>query len=420
MTEDNHDNNDEEYGELNRSELEEDVMGDIDDTWDQMESETDLSGGLFGGSGPSVVEQLAECDDIDDEKAAALVDAGYDSPNAILDAEMQDLLDVDDIGVSAAAAAIEWAEDADSVDIQHSTAEDIEKSPEIPEVPDEVSEKARQAGESVGRAIAAIPLALLSFLGSIVTGVVGAIVGKIPKRTGIYRKMIVAGYEGIQKNTGAHVVANTIYGDGKLVPRKAEVDDDKGHVETANGEWWTTPSGLHPVRIGDAQVVTGVADDHMLVDHIGARVAECVDLGPQRRQNVSETAAGYAPASVTSPSTAVADGGLSSQSTFDDIWLDISNPEPANDGMIVSLDKHYEMHFDQGSSEEMENQETRGMLAVMDPRGNKMQSLIYVLLFAGGIGLGMFGPSLAAQLAGTAGGSGSPVPVTLAVEVMMP
>lgn len=260
-------------------------------------------------------------------------------------------------------------------------------------------DSAETAGTGIGRILISIPMLFLAFFGGLLRG----ILSKLPKRSAIYRKAIVWGYTAMYKNSGAHVIANTVYGDGEMVPRIATHDKEKGHLETKNGEWWTATSGLQPFFIGDTPVVTGVADHHELIDPVAARIAEAVDLGPSRRQEIVETKSGYAPAKAVQ--AARADGGVEySPSTFDDIWLDVSNPVESNDGMIVSMEKAYELHWDRGSSEEMENQETRGMLAVMDPKGRRKDAMIGIGLFLLGMGASW---ALMGPLASTAdGGTG--------------
>lgn len=261
---------------------------------------------------------------------------------------------------------------------------------------------------------------------------------KMPKRTSVYRKMITKGYENLYRNTDGHFVVNTVYGDGAAVPRAAQFDSEEETVETNNGEDWTATAGVDTIRIGDAPVATAVADDHAMVDHISARIAEAADYSPRRWQTVDDSGEGYRPVDYQDPVAAVlestdpggqvrADGGphpqgqaaslnraieeelnrlLPQQCTFSDIWLDASNPEEDNDGWIVSMEKAYELHWDQGSSEEMKKQEDRGRLAEMDPDQHKRQQLYYALIGLGGVALGLFGPALAQQIAGTAAESG--------------
>jgi len=260
--------------------------------------------------------------------------------------------------------------------------------------------RAHRAGWSVGRAVMLIP----RFLVTVLLGIARGVVGIIPKRSTIYQKIIKGGYKNLYKKTDAHVVVDTVYPDGERVPRPAEIDKEENKLKTANGEWWTVSNGLEKQFVGDTPVVTGVADHHETVDHVGARVAEAVDLGPSRYTTVEYQDNGVAPTN----GGAVADGGSQLPgTTFDDVWLDVSNPEPENSGWIVSLRKHYEMHFDRAGSEEMERQETRGILSAQEP--DDRSEWLKLLIFVGGLMLGLFGPALAGAIGG-GGGGGSPVP----------
>jgi hypothetical protein len=448
---------------------------------------SDLSlGGLFGGDPSNVVEELLAIDELDEQQVEEVLTEF--TVEKLVEADIHHLLSVSTISASEAAALIEWADDYELEDDRDGDEEDDQgnagsggsdsdpfaeladtgsqtteesgsprsnpgertdetgtQSPEtrrsrrarrrrevadsqefdVDELEQETLDDGPGLGVKLGTAIAWPFVAIAGLLGSIAFGMTRL----VPKRTAIYQKMIKLGYKGLYKKTGAHVIANTIYGDKEMVPRKAEYDSDEGNLETDNGEWWTASSGLQPVFLGDVPIVYGVADDHELVNPIAARIAEAVDLGPQRWQAVRETTAGYAPISADSgagargTAAAVTDGGVAGElglsSTFDDLWLDVSNPIDDNDGMIVSLQKAYELHWDQGSSEEMENQETRGMLAVMDPRSDRKKALIYVLLFAAGIALGMFGPSLAASIAPGDGGGGFSVGLWIAISSLL-
>lgn len=422
-------------------ELEDDVMGDAADVWGSFEGEEfDFSlGGLLGGGDEpeTIIDELLAIDELDEHDVEELL-TEFEGLEELLEAEIHELLALSTIDAGKGAAVVEWQEskaeevgfpganpggktekttpqnadtgaDRDSgergdefeahpLDDPLEDDHDLDLGRADRDRDEEVRESSRAAGEALGSALAWPVAAIASLLGGLAFGLSKF----IPKRTSVYKKMITLGYKGIYKKTGAHVVANTIYGDGEMVPRKATLDKETGQLETSNGEWWTATSGLQPVYIGDTPIVYGVADDHELVDPIAARIAEAVDLGPQRYQRVERTARGFEPVTQPQGAQAVADGGADIPCTFDDVWIDASNPVDDNDGMIVSLEKAYAMHWDQGSSEEMENQETRGMLAVMDPRNNRKKALIYVLLFAGGIGLGMFGPGLAAQIGGSA------------------
>lgn len=447
--------------------------------------DVDFSLGLFGDDPANVVEELLAIDELDEQHVEEVL-TEY-TVEELLEADIHDLMTLPTIGPNEAAALLEWIDEKDvekpeepagnaegagsprsspggetSETTEHrpgtqtadepldtgresgantSSGENAghrddpaledggtdervvdqhpQNDPALEDDRDGDDEPASSIGESIGAAVAWPFVAIASLLGSIAFGASRF----VPGRMRVYRKMIKAGYKGIYKKTGAHVVANTIYQDGEMVPRKGEVNSEEGNLETANGEWWTASSGLQPVFLGDVPIVYGVADQHELVDPIAARIAEAVELGPQRYQRVEETPQGYAPVADEpragaggSAPRATADGGLAGTSTtFDDVWVDVSNPVDENDGMIVSMEKAYALHWDQGATEEMENQETRGMLSVMDPRADRKKALMYVLLFAGGIALGMFGPSLAQSIAPGGGGGGISVGLFLGV-----
>lgn len=310
-------------------------------------------------------------------------------------------------------------------------------------------------GWTVGRAISWPLRAVFGMLYWLVMGVLS----RMPKRKAVYRKMIEAGYENLEQNTSGHFVVNTIYGDGAMVPRPATIDTDEQKVETSNGEFWTATSGVETVRIGKTPVAFGVADQHEMVDHIQARITEALDYSPRRKQVVDEQPEGYRPVEFENPLDASqsttaqpagaptedapeprADGGFSRQefealaedrayqlldellprqSTFADVWVDARNPEPENDGWIVSMKKAYEAHWDQAASEEMQKQEDRGRLAEMDPSKHRRRQLVIALVAIACFCLGLFGPGLAAKIAGTAGGAagGGGLPLALGALV---
>jgi hypothetical protein len=392
----------------------------------------------------SIEERLASLDGVSESDAETLVDAGFASAADLAASDVVQLSDLDGIDAETASEVLIWAGEH-AVDARHEHDPEQGQSPDAnprgsgretgpqtrvlgdlfddgdgsddgeEEADESGASRPRQIGERVGAGAAAIPALILSLLGGIAFG----ILGKIPKRTAVYQKMIKMGYTALYKKTDAHVVANTVYGDGKLIPRPAEHDKETGHLETNNGEWWTATSGLRPVRIGDVPVVTGVADHHELVDPVAARIAEAADMGPSRYVRTTRTAEGVEPAAIAdTPGAddatnghAVADGSGGVQPAipceFDDIWLDTSNPVDDNDGMIVSMSKAYELHWDQGSSEEMENQETRGMLAVQETGNERKTAMIYLLIFLGGMAAawGLLGP-LAGAVGGAGGGGG--------------
>jgi hypothetical protein len=282
----------------------------------------------------------------------------------------------------------------------------------LSKIPEPNREAAKASGRGIGRGLVWLPIKSVALL----VGVLLGILSKIPKREAIYQKMISNGVEQLYKQTDAAVIVMTIYGDGAVIPRPAEIDREDGIVRTNNDEEWTL-TDLMPCRMGDAPVVWGVADDHELASPVAARVAEAVDLDFWgRTQPIEEGPDGVSAVDYQSPQQAIADGGEEALSqSFDDVLADARNPLDDATGWIVSMRKGYELHWSQSASDEMKKQEDRGRLAEMDPDKYRKQAMKVALLLLGAVALGLFGPSLAAQIAGGASGASGGVSVGLTI-----
>ena len=255
-----------------------------------------------------------------------------------------------------------------------------------------------------------------------------AVLNHLPKGVAIGQALHRAGINVIRKNGDAQFVAYTIYGDGEIIPRPAGIDSETQWVETDNGEEWVAENGVDLCRVGDAPVAFGVADAHEMVSPIRARLAEKIDSGGEHWRCIREHDTGHVedvnygrvPQSVhgaRNGNGAVADGGQtvgagptvpSTQQSpqFDDIWVDLSNWVEDGDGMIVSMKKAYETTHQKGSSEALQDAETRGRIAERF-NANETKWAIYLVLTAlGFLCLGLFGPSLAGTIGGSAAGGG--------------
>ena len=259
------------------------------------------------------------------------------------------------------------------------------------------STTAEEAGEQAAKPF----LATLSFISGAFASFMMAFVKRIPMIRGkVLRGMIKGGTEGLYRTSGAAAIVLAIYGDGAVVPRPAEWDKEESKLRTDNGEEWTVPNGLNLNRLGDAPIVWGVVDSHEIIQPVQARIAEKVDAGPSNYETVQvdEMTGTAQPAQ-----SAMADGGQTSWAgtAFDDIWVDGRNDDDEATGMIVSMKKAYDLHWSQAGTEELQNQEMRGRLAEKDPASDTKKALIMVALALGGIALGMFGPALASNIAGS-------------------
>ena len=259
------------------------------------------------------------------------------------------------------------------------------------------------------RALIAIPLAMFKHM---------------PKGVAIGQAMHKAGINVIRKKGGAQFVAYTIYGDGEIIPRPAGLDSETQWVETDNGEEWVAENGVDLCRVGDSPVAFGVADDHEMVSPIRARLAEKIDSGDENWRVIREyndgrvedvdygrVQAGGGHAS----NGAVADGGVATGPTrsqnvtpeFDDVWVDLSNWVDDADGMVVSMKKAYETTHQKGSTEALQDAETRGRIAERFNDGSEKLWLYVALMVMGAFALGLFGPELAASIGGSASSGGA-------------
>jgi len=327
-------------------------------------------------------------------------------PSNELDEETRDLVEEVDEKIAAAEDSPEKSDDG----VDSLFGEGGEKSSDLEaDIPD-----ANPRGDTSETGVQDDPKPgpIMGGMMRLTKGLIMAPISKLPKRTSIYQGMIKAGYQALYKNTSANVVVNTIYGDRYVIPRPAEIDEAEGKIRTNNGEEWTMPDGIQTYHIGDARMMWGVADAHELVSPVGARTAEKVDLGDA--VYVQESRRGPRASQQAGAGQAVADGGHGGMTAkpldswqgekFSDVLVNWANINPDADGMIVSIEKHYELQHSQAGVEEMKKQEDRGRLAER-LNGEKRTALMYVALLLGGLAIGMFGPSLAQSIAGGDGGS---------------
>ena len=285
------------------------------------------------------------------------------------------------------------------------------------------TERGEQTGDRVGAGIAG----LLTWLTVTLLTIPKAILTHMPKGVAIGQALHKASINIIRKKGDAQFVAFTIYGDGAVIPRPAGIDPDTQWVETDNDEEWVAENGVDLCRVGDAPVAFGVADDHEMVSPIRARLAEKIDSGGEHWRCIREYDTGHVedvnygrmPASTTGgaaladggqqPNAAGAGAGIPSQTQtpeFDDIWVDLSNWVDETDGMIVSMKKAYETTHEKGSSEALEDAETRGRIAERFNDSDTKWAIYLILTALGFLCLGLFGPSLAATIGGSGGGGG--------------
>ena len=286
-------------------------------------------------------------------------------------------------------------------------------------VDDEPPEETNSAADRIGSGIASGIVGVTKTAATIPL----AVLNHLPKGVAIGQALHKAGINVIRKNGDAQFVAYTIYGDGEMIPRPAGIDSETQWVETDNGEEWVAENGVDLCRVGDAPVAFGVADDHEMVSPIRARLAEKIDSGGENWRVIREHDTGHVEdvnygrvpaAGGAAANGARADGGMAKgpmptenlTPEFDDVWVDLSNWVNDADGMVVSMKKAYETTHQKGSSEALNDAETRGRIAERFNDNQTKWAIYLVMALLGGLLLGLFGPALAQNIAGSAGGAG--------------
>lgn len=286
------------------------------------------------------------------------------------------------------------------------------------------------AADRIGAGIAGT---LMWFVRTVLT-IPLAVLKHLPGGVKIGQAFHKAGVNLIRKKASAQFVAYTIYGDGEMIPRPAGIDSETQWVETGNGEEWVAENGVDLCRVGKTPVAFGVADDHEMVSPIRARLAEKIDSGGEHWRCIREHDTGHVedvnygrvPQTPTG-NGAMADGGVANEPTasqrltpeFDDIWVDLSNWVKDADGMVVSMKKAYETTHQKGSSEALQDAETRGRIAERFD-GDQTKWAIYLVITAlAFLCLGLFGPSLAASMGGSVSGGGGGINPLMVGAAMM-
>lgn len=258
--------------------------------------------------------------------------------------------------------------------------------------------------ESSGEQLGAM---LAGFMALVLNGLKAPFVGfwkRVKGGTTLAESIIVAGYK-IRLRRKGDVIVNVIYEDGVVKPRAATYNSDGPYFETDSDEkFYAGGLGYSPKRMaGKVPVVWAMSIGSEITEPLEAPIAQARRIGQdtevERHDGKDDIAVELDPS--TAAQDAVADGGLK-----------------AMDGWAVSFREAFELFGSKVTNEELNQQEERGFLAAMNfRRGDTWKWLLAVL---GAFALGLFGPSLAASIAGGAasgggGGGLSSLPLLLGV-----
>lgn len=288
---------------------------------------------------------------------------------------------------------------------------------------DELEETAEEAGEAVGAGIMRGILGLLKAFGlfcwSIFSGLTYPLYGIKNK---LYKGLALGFLKKYHKTAGGDRLGleQTPGGKLELTPVKyrsvdeVEMDEQPGWKAKGRDKVWKPSTvGQDGPRLGKVPVVALDSESWKATTTLESRVAEAVDMGETRPLYDVSSADLKAELAASTGGAAVADGGTQVQNLtfeprdspiFEDVIVNLGSDE--YDGQAVSWTKATDLMYEQTTTEEMANQETRGKLA--GQAGRDMQSLVVkLMLIAAGIAaLGLVGDQLVNFFFGGSGGGG--------------
>jgi hypothetical protein len=234
--------------------------------------------------------------------------------------------------------------------------------------------KATATGERVG----AILAKALGGWGKLLYAFFAGVLRFVPRSGKIADGAIISAYKFKKKVTNADVLVNTIYGDGVVIPSAGYWQSDELGYKTENGERYSARGiGFDPKLIGGkVPVVWALREGREITEPLEAY------MGGQRRRGRYEP-------------HLRPDGGR-------DIAIDAETR--GYDGLALSFRDGWRFFGSKVTQEDMDLAEKRGKIAELEDRylSNDIKML---LVGAGGLCLGLFGPALAASIAGSGGGA---------------
>lgn len=283
------------------------------------------------------------------------------------------------------------------------------------------SDASRGAAEAAGGHTAAVLYAFIKMLGMIVDGVLiflrSTILGTLSKVPKIGPQMadglIVAGHK--MKMGKSDVICNVIYGDGVVIPRKAQWESEKTAFVTDNGEtFYAKGVGYSPKRLnGKVPTVWALRSSSEITEPLEAAITTArmvgrfqqftrADGNPDVAVDIDPNTMDHGPGVGRPREQAMTDGGATAGARRPEPPAMSGGRETAYDGLVLSFRDAYEQFGSKVDQEEMQQQETRGKLAALNMK-DMASNWKYILAILAAFALGLLGPSLAGQIAGSGG-----------------
>jgi hypothetical protein len=272
----------------------------------------------------------------------------------------------------------------------------------------------------------------VGYLGSFIVAFLGNLMS-LPLVPGarLWKGLTVRALRNYHKVSGGDRIGLVENPGGKidLVPVKyktaAETGDDEQagwHAKGRDQVWRPSTFGQSGPRLWKTPVVPLDADSWRATSTLEARVAEAVDQGETRPLYRVDEADLRAELNMSGAAqgAAVTDGGQARVDTvefeprgspiFEDMIIDLGSDD--YNGQAVSWTKTQELLTETTTSDEMERQEQRGIIAGMSRKDIK-SLMLKIMIIGGLIALGgLIGPELVgAVLGGGGGGGGGLIPI---------
>lgn len=287
------------------------------------------------------------------------------------------------------------------------------------------TESAKESAEAFGKGVGKIAMAPPKLAWMSLEGILIGVTRVVPGGSKLWKKVIKIGYGNLKQTSGCDRILHVMK-QGRIIHRPIYWNSERRRWETKNGgNWWNGGQQHNYLGPGNVPCSWAASRATELGSQVQSEIAEALDVGAGREvyrdatlqiDNVTLDAKNLGNGS-GNPS-AVADGGTRGLSSYvtvrnpgvlQDYVIDLNeihSDDEGNlaDGRLVSMESYYETYPETIDSEEMQNQEDRGILAAMKDDNMWKKAMWFMALAFAFVLLWEFGPAVLGNLLGGAGG----------------